>query len=339
MRFSTNSIATFKKNMKNIINYLLVFLFLIFSLGKQEIAYAQSERIANADSFGVVMDSLFTAQKYKSINSICQDTSVQKEFPAIAGIYLIVTYFMLGDTVKSNQLLYKRISNYSDSSQPIADAVFMVGLHSDLLGWLYYRNIPENGRKIDSIIISVYKMENVSEPQYGLQLLNFLITDQVSRDYFTYLHPWEDNKEKPSIILKQQWMSLVALGDTQKRPSMFPIDSASLRKIMKENASQVYKLYKESGRVFSQKEVGSIDFAQYLMFAHDGDSVHRKYYLQLIKNGVKDKVCNASRIISFILRTEYSESKDKKEYFKTLPARMDSLKKEYNVADYSFSPF
>lgn len=325
--------------MKNFIKYLPIFLFLLISLGKREIAYAQIEQIAKADSFGIIMDSLFAAKKYRVINSICRDTNVQKEFPAITGIYPIVTYFMLGDTLKSNQLLNKRIRNYSKSSHPIADAVFMVDLHSDLLGWLYYRNIPENGRKIDSIIIGVYKMENVSAHKYGLQLLKFLITDQVSRDYFNYLYPWGDNKEKPNIILKQQWMSLVALGDTPKTPSMFPIDSSSLRKIMRENVNKVYKLYKESGRVFSSKEVGSMDFEQYLLFAHDGNLIHRKYYLKLIKKGVNDNVCDASRIISFILRTEYTESKDKKKYFKTLPTRMDSLKKEYNVPDYSFSPY
>lgn len=97
----------------------------------------------------------------------------------------------------------------------------------------------------------------------------------------------------------------------------------------------VFKLYQSSGHIFSKQELGSIFDFQFLLLSHEKDSARRAYYLKLIQAAVDKKTCSPSRIISFILRTEYqNHQQDLPHFFDTLKERIENLKQQYHQPGY-----
>lgn len=194
---------------------------------------ANEAKTAKIDSFKNALDSLFAIEEYGEIIKICSRVD-EANYANIKKMNLIVSYFMLGDTSRSNQLIKNRISNFSDSVNACADAVYYQ-LQSDNLSWRYFQHIPSSKKHIDSILKSIYKMENITEPKYGMRLLTFFITDQYVREQLDYYKPLD----KRRVI-----------------PKLFAPDTLLLNTKWKNNLDSVYDLYQQSGRIFTHQEIG-----------------------------------------------------------------------------------
>lgn len=120
-------------------------------------------------------DSLFEAGDYATI--IDNYYKVKDK----ASVYeLIGALYALGSPIESYKQLLAEVYYYNNKLYGNAAAAFYHA-YNDAEAWLYYLSFPKNKRLVDSLILDVYRQENVTAPQYGQKLFRYLIDYQYPR--------------------------------------------------------------------------------------------------------------------------------------------------------------
>lgn len=102
--------------------------------------------------------------------------------------------------------------------------------------------------------------------------------------------------------------------------------------------TDIFEFYTRTGKFFSENEVGSVYYFQFLFLLHEGNLKRREFYLDLIKKAVKEGVFPLRREIEFQIGTELIQ-KDLP-MIPSVPSEiLEKYRKIYNLPEYNYFPF
>ena len=134
---------------------------------------SQRERI----KFSNTLDSLFLEQKYRQIIDLCNRP--QPNYLSATCTYnLIGTYYFLGDSLKSWELLNKEIDKLKsnpDAGAYSIDNIFSTGAYTSFKKFQIKSSVKNY---VHNIIDTFYKTELVTDMENGAVLLHLLLEDQ-----------------------------------------------------------------------------------------------------------------------------------------------------------------
>ena len=251
--------------------------------------------------FDKVTYRLSIEKKYDSLITYCTPYLSKPAFRTKAELNVLTAQYFIGNVAESDRLLKKKIASY--------DSYFSAlnVLSEQNIALSNYFEIDSNRLPIIQYVMENYQKEYYPEKLNGEKIIQFFIKDQWSRR--NAMNRSENTSLTPALFIEQY----------------------------KVQNDELFQFYKTNSRLFSPQEVGKeVAEYQYVLLCHVVDLEERAFYLSLIKKAVKEGYCNVEHEVSFILRTESAENKD---FFKTLDARIEELKKEYNLSYYSYVPF
>lgn len=270
----------------------------------QKILDAAQQRIDEVESFKLLCDSLYISGAYNEIVRISEKESGNTSNPDLkgdAGRMLIAGYYLVGDIKRSDQLFSSYIAGNGGLHQLINSLTFPLNKYFE-----------QNQGAKDLIYARLYEQEGISaKDTLKRAIFSFYLNDQWIRRYFSVF----GKNKKDSLSLAYQ---------------------AVFAKEVDIQNDNVFNFYAKLGRLLTESELGGIWLNQFILFTHENNIERRAFYLKLIKAAVKEDQCPVEREINFILRTELFTDPD----FRTkLPARIEQLKKEYNIQDFSYSAY
>lgn len=248
-----------------------------------------------------IADALFISKQYDSLINYCSPFSKRPGFASKANDYIFAATYFSGNELKSKDMLAAKIKGFSS----YLSALDL--LSESNIAMINYFQIDSNRIPIVRYVINEYNKERYVAKQHGISIINFFINDLWMRrnsfNQFAFTNMTE-------TLFKQQ--------DSLQNDNL-------------------YKFYKEHNRLFKPSEVGeSVYLQQFILLCHANNLEKRSFYHSLIQKAVAEGYCDVKHEVSFILRTESITNKD---FFTTLPKRIEELKKIYNLKEYSYIPY
>jgi len=288
-------------------NIIILFIVIFFIPSFETFGQEEDWEVARREGvkFSNTLDSLFLENKYEQITEICNQPS--RIFNSVCTFNLIGTYYFLGDSLKSWELLNKVIADYSDGD---SDAYTLNNLLSK--DYTAYKKFLINSTAknyIVSHIDSFYMTEPVSDKQSGIILLHLLIEDQWVRNTSSL---YDHFKPERRFLLPSKMDSMQAI------------------QAQRDHSTKVFNFYKKQNKVFSKAEVGRIYYWQLLLFFHEWDLTRREFYHELVKQGVKVGALTLEDQANFEAGTEYIIM-GSKEYFNHVQEITNQLIKKYSL--------
>lgn len=295
--------------MKNLLLILLCVLFFLPAAKGQGVDYevARKEKV----KFSNILDSLFLEKNYALIIDLC--SGPQPDYlSSICTCNLIGTYYFMGDSVKSWELLNKEINKLkaiNDINAYSLDNVFSTGDYTSFKKFQINSTVKNYFLKI---IDSFYKTEMVSDKENGIELLHLLLEDQWIR--------------RTSSLYDK-------LFPERRFPLPNQMDSTQALQILNNHCTKVFKFYKEHNKVFSTAEVGKMYYWQLMLFFHEQDLIRREFYHELIKQGVKDGSLKMENQMNFEIGTRYIQL-GIDEFFKQRELIQEEYRAKYSKPDF-----
>lgn len=268
----------------------------------------------NSELFYSKIDSLFVNKAFNILLEECRNSLNKPDLEEMSYMGLVSTLFLQGKTKESDQYLRTYLITHREhilQSNP---------------GWLSLSPFPngsavvqsylknhQNTGKVESSIINAYKTEKNPLTKEGIEILKDIIVDQHIRG----LYIMQLNSLKRTGLPNKSALNSFIQADTVCRKT-------------------VSAFFRKQGRIFSRDEIGSVFSYQFLLFAHETDMMTRQLYLKYIKAAVKENICEADKIISFIMRSEIIEGKFPTWFDEAFNKRIEELKTEYNYPEYTF---
>lgn len=263
---------------KQIITLILSFLIPYYSLIAQDGVSNKSNEENERIAFENTLDSLFLENGYEQIVNLCLQSN-KNYLNKICVYNLIGSYYFLGDSVKSWELLNKEISEYKTDAYSMNNL-----LNKDYASYKKFLQKSSAKNYILNQIDSFYMTEPVFNKEDGIKLLHLLIDDQWVR-YISDLY----DKFKP------------------ERKFLLPSQMDSTQAILAQldHCTTVFNFYKKHNKIFSKAEVGRIYYWQLMLFFHEWDLERRKFYHKLVIKAVENGVLEMKDRANFEAGTEY----------------------------------
>lgn len=257
------------------------------------------------------IDSLFTHQQYTAIIEVCNTD--QPHYNRQAADYnLIAAYYFMGAKEKALALLENLLKRHS--------TVFSMTdvLKGDYTSYRAFLAIQTNKDFVLDHIYSKFSEENVQDIDNAKIILKLVLDDQLTR-----------HNSKMYTKVKSQ----------TRFPYQYLLDDSISNEKMNQTKLDVFAFYKQTGKIFSKEEVGSIYNDQFILFLHDNNLERRAYYLKLIQKAVKDKYIIIKREIDFQILTELYTKEGDVNIFNAPEELVDKYRKLYHMPDYNYFPF
>ena len=254
------------------------------------------------------LDSLFHEDELTPIITICNGSQPDYLIP-ICNSNLIAVYYFLGDSVKSWNLLDREIKpakGYPDAYSLAEDI-----LTRDQASFKKFLRASTAKDYILRYIDSFYMTELVYDKKNGLELLHLLVEDQ-----------WVRNTSSLYDYFKAERKYLLS--------SL--MDSMQAIQAQRDHSTKVFNFYKNKNKVFARAEVGRIYYWQLMLFFHDWDLERRKFYHQLVIDGVESGALKMEDRANFEAGTEYILL-GVDEFFKQRATIEESYKIKYSLPE------
>lgn len=289
--------------------FICSIIFPLFKSNGQELDFATARE--KKIQFSNTLDSLFLENKYQLIIDLC--SRPHPDYLRTTCTYnLIGTYYFLGDSIQAWKLLNKEIDRFkanADANAHSLDNIFSTGDYTSFKKFQINSTVKNYVLKI---IDSFYITEPVSDKVNGLELLHLLLEDQ-----------W---RRRTSSLYDK-------LFPERRYPLPSQIDSTQALQILKNHCTRVFKFYKERNKVFSKAEVGKMYYWQLMLFFHEQDLIRRKFYYELVKQGVNDGTLKIEDQMNFEAGTRYIEL-GVQEFFKQRDAIQEEYRKKYSKPNF-----
>jgi hypothetical protein len=154
-------------------------------------------------------------------------------------------------------------------------------------------------------IDSFYLTEQVSDKENGIELLHLLLDDQWIRHTSSLYDKFRHGRRH---LLTSQ------------------MDSVQAIHAQIDHCTKVFDFYKIQNKVFSKSEVGRIHYWQMMLFFHEWDLERRKFYHELVKQGVNNGSLDIEEQMNFEIGTLYIQM-GVDEFFK----QYDNIQEEYRI--------
>lgn len=291
--------------MKLFLNFLsLVFFFNPF------VGNAQLNELDLEKEFIVKLDSLFIHHKYSEIIEECK--RVQPRYNIKTAEYnLIATMYFIGNKDSAFSLLDKRLLKFKNCH------IMTDILLGDYTSYRTFIEVPEVNTYIMSRIYQKQRSESLVDSINARRLLNFFIEDQT-----------KSFKSK----------AFTKILSNTRFPYNGLLDDSTYGNQWDQLLQDVFNFYQLNGKLFSEKEVGSVFNAQKLLLFHCTDLKQREFYLGLVKNAVKNNIFPIQLEIDFQVYTEMIEI-GKKDAKKKLQSIVEKYRRLYGISDYEYGYF
>ncbi len=252
-------------------------------------------------SFRAINNALFNQKKYADIIETCKLYDLDY-LNSDVNCYLVGAYYAIGSHFKSDSML-KVTLKYADSTFSTYNATTCMNAVGYNVAMQEYLSNSQNWKKVEQLVFEHYeRLEKPKNRRASMELWHLLLKDQYIRG---------QNIKAP------------------ERKEEFAIANEN-------NLEEQFNVYKRSGHIFSSAEIGAgLHNEQFFLFAHEGNRERRKWYLELIKAGAKQGLCELRRVPDFILRTE-KQDKGPRQFLIDLEQRESEIRKEYNLPDYYY---
>lgn len=301
---------TLKHNSMKIIQLILLF-FLIISKSFAGYSYQKTQDSILVKT--IYYDSLFTSQKYEKIIEECRTNKV-KTFNKLSGDNLIAAYFFNKDTLKAQQIIKNKLSQYEDAYG--ATELFI----SNSLGYLNFLSVDTNWNFILYRVLNMQKNEGITDLVNAKKILILYIQD-----------PHLRNLRKKG---EEQYKSILGMDIDREKI----VDSLVVLN------KKVYQFYNSTNKLFSKIEVGSIYRIQKIFLIHDAQEREKGYfknnhfYKVLLDDAIKKDIFDKDYAITYAILTEVINNIGLEGYFQNKTEILAKYRKLYNSPDYEFRP-
>ena len=245
---------------------------------------------------------------YNRLIEVCNKNLDSSNVKDLAQYNLIGAYYQVGKIDSSKSIIKTMEQNAGNRYFTISQ---LFAPHS--ISAISYMDDEKHRNQIEDYIISHYHKENYSKIEDGIVLIKLIHYDQWIR--------------RGNFLSKKQ----IAFINWPER---------KFRKADNKQKKKLYEILKKNNGLFTKEEVGEYVFdMQFLLMAHDGEKKHRKLYLSYVKKAADEGVCQKTRILDFLLRTDVLNMGWTK-FKKIETERTEQLKAEYHIKeDYKFGAF
>lgn len=284
---------------------LLVFALLVLG----EPVYAQDVHNERAWSSAFVqhLDSLFVQEQYAAIVTECQKDQPYYNYKTVH-FNLIAAFYFMGEKDRAFALLEKTLGTYPNT---YAMVDILMG---DYTGYRQLLAVSEVKAYLMTRIYQKLDEEMLSDKEHAKALLAFIIDDQWTRFM---------SRSYTKVFSKTKFPYSGLIEDSTSRSQKQGISTA------------VFEFYKETGKIFSKAEVGSLYHCQLLLFFHEDYLPRRAYYYNLLQVAVQEDIFHLVNEVNFNIATELAASGNISTY--PPPELVAKYRKLYNMPDYQYS--